>query len=138
MPSPLILRLTDELGYPLLDAQTLDPFLLRHETVVLFFTEDPARFPESNDLAVVLPELMAHFNGAITPAVVCQKDQRALQGRFGFSTWPTLVFLRKGRYLGAISQIQNWGDYISQIEALQSAEPVPPPGVGIAVLSQPI
>lgn len=136
MPSPLVRRLIDELGYPLLDADTLEPFLQQHAQVALFFTEDPARFPESNDLAVILPELTSHFQGAFTPAVICQADQRSLQSRYGFSTWPTLVFLRNGQYLGAISQIRNWGDYLEEISGILASEPSQPPGVGIPVVSE--
>ena len=53
MPSPLIDRLTDDLGYPRVTAKTLDTVLHAADNTVLFFTADPANTPEANDVAVV-------------------------------------------------------------------------------------
>jgi len=63
MSSPLIDRLNEQLGYPVLDAATLDAFLDHDSASVLFFSEDPANYPEANDVAVILPELMVRFAG---------------------------------------------------------------------------
>ena len=57
MNSPLINRLIDELGYPLLDDDNFEGFIEQTPISVLFLTEDPKRFPESLDVAVILPEL---------------------------------------------------------------------------------
>ena len=58
MNSPLINRLIDELGYPLLDDDNFEGFIEQTPISVLFLTEDPKRFPESLDVAVILPELL--------------------------------------------------------------------------------
>ena len=134
MPSPLIDRLTDTLGYPRVTAKTLDAVLQSAEITVLFFTEDPATTPEANDVAVVLPELVRHFGGRIAPAVVAREDERALQALYGFNLWPALVFLRKDRYLGTISKIQDWTDYLEQIQGFLDAGPVRPPAPRIPIL----
>ena len=47
MNSPLINRLIDELGYPLLDDDNFEGFIEQTPISVLFLTEDPKRFPES-------------------------------------------------------------------------------------------
>ena len=60
-PTPLIDRLSEELNYPLLDLSNIDAFLAQHEHSVLFFTQDIVRFPESNDVAVVFPEMITAF-----------------------------------------------------------------------------
>lgn len=134
MPSPLIDRLTDTLGYPRVTAKTLDAVLQSAEITVLFFTEDPATTPEANDVAVVLPELVRHFGGRIAPAVVAREDERALQSLYSFNLWPTLVFLRKDQYLGAISKIQDWTDYLEQIQGFLDTGPVRPPAPRIPIL----
>jgi len=134
MPSPLIDRLTDTFGYPRVTAKTLDAVLHRAENTVLFFTEDPTTTPEANDVAVVLPELIRHFGGRIAPAVVAREDERTLQALYGFNLWPSLVFLRKDRYLGTISKIQDWTDYLEQIQGFLDVGPVRPPAPRIAIL----
>jgi len=133
MSSPLIDRLVTELGYARLDAATLDPFLTAQTHSVLFFAGDPQRYPESNDVAVVLPELVAALGAGVTPAVVAAEAETELQGRFGFGAWPALVFLRGNGYLGAITRMQDWGDYVAEARRLLRAEPVRPPTIGIPV-----
>ena len=122
MPSNLIERMIARQGYPLIDEASAAEFLANHHEVVLFFTEDPARFPESNDVAMILPELVSHYQQRFAVAVVSQQAQRSLQLKFDFSQWPTLVFFRDGVRLGSISRVQNWGDYIRQIDELLSKQ----------------
>ena len=55
--SALLEQLQTRYGLPLLDADNYDHFVYGHETVLLFFSNDPVMFPESHDLAVILPEL---------------------------------------------------------------------------------
>ena len=76
MNSPLINRLIDELGYPLLDDDNFEGFIEQTPISVLFLTEDPKRFPESLDVAVILPELIKQFP-QLTPAVVSEDIQTA-------------------------------------------------------------
>ncbi|RCX32849.1 hydrogenase-1 expression HyaE [Thioalbus denitrificans] len=133
MSSPLIDRLVTELGYARLEIDDLDPFLHAHEHVVLFFAGDPGRYPESGDVAVILPELVKTLDGRVTPAVVAAGAESALQGRYGFSAWPALVFLRRGAYLGTITRVQDWADYLAGAERILTAEPVRPPTIGIPV-----
>ena len=135
MSSPLIQQMMERHGYPLLDAAGVDEFAAAHEEVVLFFTEDPDRFPESNDVAMILPELVKEYGHRFAAAVIDREAQRPLQARFGFTEWPTLVFLREGRYLGHVSRVQNWVDYIVQINAILQSRPMEKaPGFGIPVV----
>ena len=133
--SPLIDRLVDALGYPLLTQQTLPAFLVANSNPVLFFTEDPKRFPESNDVAVALPELAMAFPD-LTPAVIAREDEKKLQRQFGFSSWPALVFLRGDQYLGVITGIQDWQVYLDEIRSLLAGAPSRPPTLGIPVKVQ--
>ncbi|MDO6460940.1 hypothetical protein Q4485_09550 [Granulosicoccaceae sp. 1_MG-2023] len=133
---PLIDRLTDELGYPLLTADNREA-LSTSGTVCLFFSEDPKRYPEALDVAVVLPELVKAFDNSFTPVVVARGYDRELQREYGFRQWPALVFLRDGDYLGAIEKIRDWADYKDEIPAILAGSGKRAPGIGIPVTSEP-
>ncbi|WP_339890606.1 hypothetical protein [Neptuniibacter pectenicola] len=136
MASPLINRLVDELNYPLLNADNFDAFIKSNKYSVLFCTEQPARFPESNDVAVILPELVNRFS-QLTPAVVSTEFEKKVQGRYNFNVWPTLVFLNEGRFLGCISKVQDWDMYGLEIQSILGLEPRRDPGIGIPVVVNP-
>ena len=133
-PTPLIDRLHNDLNYPLLTLGNIKEFLLNNEHSVLFFTEDANRFAESNDVAIVLPELTAVFPD-IKPAVIARDDEKKLQSMYGFSSWPALVFMRRDNYLNAITGIQDWSFYLSEIKQILSSEPSRPKSIGIPVVS---
>jgi len=128
MTSPLLEQLQTRHGYPLLDADSYDHFVYGNENVVLFFCNDPVQFPESNDVAVILPELIKAFNGSLQAAVIAKSIERELQARFRFTGWPSLVFLRNGEYLGVITGIRNWHEYKQEISDILAAAPSQPPG----------
>ncbi|MDO9140591.1 MAG: hydrogenase [Methylobacter sp.] len=128
MTSPLLEQLQNRYAYPLLDADSYDPFVYSNETAVLFFCNDPVQFPESNDVAVILPELVKAFNGKLHAAVIAKPIERELQARFRFTGWPSLVFLRNGEYLGVITGIRNWQEYRQETAGILAAEPSQPPG----------
>jgi hydrogenase-1 operon protein HyaE len=121
--SPLIQALIDKHHYVLVTEQNIDSFLQSHDEVVLFFTENPNHFPESNDVAVILPEIVKQYQQRLTVAVVDEQSERALQKRYAFNKWPALVFLRRGEYLGAITGMQNWSDFTGEFQRLLAATP---------------
>ena len=127
MPSPLVRALVDRHGYPRLDADTLDAFLAATAFPLLLVAGDPARYPDSDDVAVVLPELMAVFGEVLTPAVVAPAAERAVQIRYRFNRVPALVFLRHDLYLGVLTGIRDWNDYLADIADILGREPGPPP-----------
>lgn len=135
MSHPLIQQLLDDYHYPEIDLSTHDAFINREEVSVLFFAGDPKRFRDTTDVAVVLPELVKAFGGRLIPGVIAAADEQELQKRYGFKAWPTLVFLRAGGYLGAITGIQNWADYLQEIQALLTAQPRRPPAFKVPVVS---
>ncbi|MBS97228.1 MAG: hydrogenase [Oceanospirillaceae bacterium] len=134
MNHPLLNQLVERHGFPCLNSENFDTFIKKAPWSVLFFTEDPNRFSESLDVAVILPELAKRFT-QLSPAVIARDSERALQGRYNFNAWPTLVFLREGRYLGALSRVRNWDEYLAEIERILSLEPSRDPGIGIPVVS---
>ena len=137
MPSVLIRQLTEQHGYPLLTAEKLDNFLERETTLALFLTEDPRRFPESNDVAVVLPELARAFPGRFKPVLVDRALEPLMKNRYDIAVWPCLVFLRDGRYLGKINKVRDWSEYMELIPQILDRQPGTDPGLGVPVVSEP-
>lgn len=136
MPSPLINEMVEKYTYPVLDESNFEEFVESHHEVVLFFAENPKKFPESDDVAMILPELVKAFDDRLQAALISTKAERRLQSRYGFSTWPALVFLRDGEYLGAITQVQNWDDYLREIQQLLDSEPTRTSNFKIPVVSE--
>ena len=133
MFSPLVQNMIEQYRYPVLTEAGLDDFVESNQHVVLFFTENARKFPETNDVAMILPEIIKAFDGRLSAAVIAMGDQRELQMHYGFREWPTLVFLRNGDYLGAISRVQDWHVYLAEIERILASEPSKPPAFILAV-----
>lgn len=121
MIHPLFERLITQ-GYPRLDASNFEAQVRAQAFSVLLLSEDPSRFPESLDVAVILPELVKAFP-QLSPALIERSFERTLQERYGFSVWPALVFLKAGRYLGTLSRVLNWQEYLEQIPQILAREP---------------
>ena len=130
---PLIARLTGEYGHPLLDAASLEAFCAANGDAVLLCAGDPVQHPECLDVAVVLPELLRAFPGRFRAAVASSGLEPEMQARYGFNRWPTLVFLRDGGYVGALSGIQDWSVYLARVRDLLATPASRPPSIGIAV-----
>lgn len=135
MRHPLIQRLLDDCGYPEVTLATHDAFINQPGITVLFFAGDPKTVRDATDVAVVLPELVRAFEGGLIPGVVAADAERELQRHYGFMAWPALVFLRDGGYLGAITRIRNWTEYLHDIDSLIKGDVRRPPGFKIAVRS---
>ena len=86
---------------------------------------------------VVLPELVAAFDGQLRPGVVTDVygDGLALKRQYGFPEYPSLVFVRDGDYVGTISRIRDWQEYLARINELFVAEPRRRPGIPIEAVS---
>jgi hydrogenase-1 operon protein HyaE len=132
---PLIQRLFDDYGYPEVTLGSHAAFINQPGVTVLFFAGDPKSFRETTDVAVVLPELVKAFQGRLIPGVVAVEAEKALQQHYGFAAWPALVFLRDGGYLGTITGIQNWTEYLHEIGELVTGDIKVAPGFKIPVVS---
>ena len=75
MPSPLIDALTTRHGFATVNESTVDAFLKANAECVLFFAGDPERLVESDDVAVILPELLKKFPQLHSGA--CREARRA-------------------------------------------------------------
>ncbi len=136
-PHPLVEQLVSRHGATRLDAAAADAFCKAAGVRLLVFTEDPVRYRETLDLAVIVPELMRAFPGRFTTGVLLPDDARAMAARFGFRRWPALVVLRDGGYVGAIDGLRNWDEYVTAIAQLLEAPVTRAPGIGIAVAAAP-
>lgn len=137
MSHALIDRLLDELQYAEVSLANHDAFIAEPGMNVLFFPGDPGTVKDATDVAVVLPELVRAFDGQLRPGVVTDVfgDGKTLKRQYGFSEYPSLVFVRSGEYVGTITRIQDWGDYLDKISDLFIAAPKRPPGFSIPVVT---
>ncbi len=130
---PLIAQLFGKHGCTRLDSANVDAFLAAPGHAMLVFTEDPMRFKETLDIAVIVPELQRAFPQRFRVGVLLPEAARQVQVRYGFARWPALVMLKDGHYVGAIDGLRNWDEYLERMQALLAAAPTRPPSVGIAV-----
>ncbi|WP_116132261.1 hydrogenase accessory protein [Tropicimonas sp. IMCC34043] len=121
MGHPLIDRLTEDLGWPLLDrAEDIARFTASDDARVLFVPGDPARNLESADVAVILPELRMAFQGRFDCAVVGTTVEAEVREQTGVLKTPSLIFFRAGRQIGAVPKVRDWDDYILRIGQILS------------------
>jgi hydrogenase-1 operon protein HyaE len=129
---PLLDQLMSRHGFERVTVDSIDAFNAVPGHALLVFTEDPQRYKETLDLAVIAPEVARAFPGRLRTGLLLPADARKLAPRYGFSRWPALVLLKDGRYVGAIDGLRNWQEYIDEVGRLLAAEPNHAP-IGIAV-----
>ncbi len=112
---PLVARLVKEFGATWVHEGNAEDFAAAPGERVLFFGGDPVRFPEALDVAVVLPELQAAFPGRLHVGVVVPAEEDAVARRFGATRWPSLVFMREGRYVDTIPGMLDWTVFVERV-----------------------
>ena len=142
MFSPLLTSIINREGLKVVDEVSLEERAGQTVLSMVFFPGDANRLSESNDVAVILPELVKAFDGNVTAFVVAREAERELQRRYRFNSFPSLVFLRDGDYLGTIQGVRDWADYLMEISEILTREPSDPPpfkfpgGCGVAPPAQ--
>ncbi len=136
---PLIDHLLETHGYAEVDLANHDDFVGLPGMNVLFFPGDPLTVRDATDVAVILPELVKAFAGCLRPGVVTDTfgAGKDLKRRYGFREFPALVFVRGGDYVGTISRVQDWAEYLRRIDELLVADPRRAPGFSIPVVTAP-
>ena len=132
---PLLTRLVNETAASVLGPDTFDAWAAQPGAAMVVFAEDPDRYKETLDMAVIVPELHAARAGKFRVALLPPAASRALAPRYGFARWPAFVMLRDGRYVGAVDGIRDWDVYVAELDRLLAAEPTRPPTVGIPVMA---
>jgi hydrogenase-1 operon protein HyaE len=130
---PLLQQLFDRHGFTPVGADDIDVFAAQPGHTLLLFTEDPQRYKETLDIAVIVPELARAFAGRFRVGVLLPDAARACQPRYGFRRWPAFVMLKDGAYVGAVDGLRDWGEYGAEVARLLAAPPSRPPTIGIAV-----
>jgi hydrogenase-1 operon protein HyaE len=130
---PLIDRLATETGGHDVTPDDIESFEAQPGDAVLFFGGDPVRFPEMLDVAVVLPELHGHFGRRFRVGIVPRTVEDALARRYAVQRWPSLVFLRDGGYLGTVSGMKDWDEYLRDVQQALAAAPTRRPAPTIAI-----
>jgi hydrogenase-1 operon protein HyaE len=133
---PLLQRLFDVAAATSLEPGDFDAWTGRPGAALLVFTEDPALYRETLDLAVIVPELVDVFAGRFRTGVLLPAAARALASRYGFRRWPALVLLKDGGYVGAIDGLRDWQVYVDELSRLLESGPTRAPTVGIAVTAE--
>lgn len=134
--APLVMRLARDFGAAWVDEKSVSEWTAGAGDRVVLLAGDAVRFPEGQDVAAVLPELMKSFPGRFTVAVVPRDSEDAVARRYGSQRWPTLLFFRNGHYVTAIAGMQDWEVYLKAVEAALRMPPSRPPTIGIPVVSQ--
>jgi hydrogenase-1 operon protein HyaE len=125
----LLTRLAAESGIARVDAAGIDALAARHELLALLYTGEPARSPESWDVCVVLPELLA-TGGGIAGAILDPAESAKAASRYGIDKLPALVVLRRGAYLGVVEGMRDWLPFVDELARLRHASPQLPPVAG--------
>ena len=129
-------RLTERHGFARLDEAAFEAFAAGAGDRVVLFAEDPARVPETWDVAVVLPEVLKTLGKRLHAGVLDVTSARKIAPRFGFRTWPALVFLRDGGYVGTIEGMRDWDMYLAEVSAMLGKPVGRAPSVGITVCAE--
>jgi len=123
MTSALIDRLTTELGWPCIRAaDDLDAHLAGPGVHCLFVPGDPAKNLESNDVAVILPELASAFPDGFGCIVIGAEIERMVRDRFDVWPTPSLIFVCAGVMMGAIPKVRDWDDYVNRTRLILAGE----------------
>ncbi|MEM6482909.1 MAG: hydrogenase accessory protein [Pseudomonadota bacterium] len=121
MSHPLITRLTEEFGYPLLHSMAdVAAFTEAPGHHVIFVPGDASRNLETPDVAVILPELRQAFQGCFDCAVASDAVEEELRTATSIFKTPSLIFYHQGQCTGGIPKVRDWSDYVERITHLLS------------------
>lgn len=124
-------RLTSR-GMSALTPAEVDAFIADGDSILLF-ADEPLRYAECWDVAVILPEVLKTLPRQPRVGFLLADPARQVQQRYGFSVWPALVFLRDGGYVGTLEGMRDWSEYQQSVAAMLDRPISRPPTLGIAV-----
>jgi hydrogenase-1 operon protein HyaE len=133
--SPLVERLATVHGATWLDASSLDAWSREGGNRVVLFAGDPVRFPEGQDVAVVLPELRRSVAGGFAIGILPRHLEESVAQRYGVQRWPSLLFLRDGLYVATVPGMLDWEVYLKEVTQALARPTSRTPGIGIALVS---
>ena len=111
----------------------LEAFLNDTGDGVVLLTEEPDKVPESWDLAVIFPSLLATTRIQPRAAISRPEFARSLLIRFGVQRMPALLFIRDGAYVGVIEGLRDWNELVAEYHAMLLKPASRARTIGIAV-----
>jgi hydrogenase-1 operon protein HyaE len=118
MPSALVRALCERHGLPRIEPASLDAFLGDAPAHgLILFAGDPKARMETDDVAVVMPELLKAFRGRLRGGVIAPAAEEKLKARFHVVMTPSLVVVRGAETIDVIAKIRDWSEYVARIEA---------------------
>lgn len=113
---PLITRLEQEFSYPRLKTEEeVAGFLTADNYHCLFIPGDARRNLETTDAAVVLPEIRLAFGKSFDCAVIDDAIETGLREKHRALKTPGFLFFRGDEFLGSITRVRDWSDYVERI-----------------------
>jgi len=131
----LVQRLVSDCGATWVDEKSVGDWAALGGDRVVLLAGDAVRFPEGQDVAVVLPELRRSASRPFEIAVVPRHKEELLARRYGSKRWPTLLFLRDGQYVTTLPGMHDWDDYVNEVERALAMPVSRAPTIGIPVVS---
>jgi hydrogenase-1 operon protein HyaE len=116
-----------------LDTESFQAFMDAPGNSVVLLVTEPDKVPESWDLAVIFPDLLAAAGATLRAGVLRPARTAALQGRFAVNRLPALLFLRDGGFVGVVEGLRDWSEYVVECRAMLEMPVSRIPGIGIAV-----
>ncbi len=124
-------RLITQYGVYDVTGMPFDTFA-RDGLTLLFFTGDPIRYREIDDVAVVLMELIKTFAGHFRCAIIDPDRDAPAAVRFGVTIRPTLVFVYDGAVVSSLPRMRDWSEYVEKISLCPGfPKPCQVPPVGV-------
>lgn len=136
MARALIEKMVQDYAFTRLADGALSDALRDVQSLVVLVAGNPKDYPEANDLAIVLPELMKAFQGQFEVAVVDEASERAFAQQYGVNQFPCLVFFKSGQYVDQIARMQDWSEYMKAIPIILEKEATRAPSIGIPVVAR--
>ena len=116
--SELIVSLAAHPSCDVLRKSDVDDFLARNPHALLFFSGDVAQRPEGLDVAVVVRELLASYQGRLRLGLVDRRDEAVLMARFGVVMTPAIAFVRDGESAEVVARMRDWPVYAQACDRL--------------------
>lgn len=81
---------------------------------VILLTEDPAKVPESWDMAVVFPDLIAGMmkSEPIHASLLSPAASASIAPQYSVRRMPAMLFMRDGGYVGALEGLRDWSEFV--------------------------
>jgi len=116
--TPLLLRLVEELGVPIVESGFPAGLTL------LFLPSHERQHLETVDIAVILPDLIGICRKilvdrlVIEPAIASAAFEARLVDEIDGLTLPAVVVVQGNQPVGSIARMRDWADYLARFEAI--------------------